>query len=349
MWGAPEYDINGDQAADIDYWQGLVLYGIYTHAKYAAMWDTMAKYWPTIRSMYSYWEALHSWALMSPGAREAGELYHGDMPTAGYTGLIGFYFLSERLGTPYQKDLSAYLLAKAAVPMVAKWGFREWGLQLSHQELRGGGQCSGFGERFVASFNSVSNQFKNFEPGDPWWRTGCIGPQSAQPENLDLFIKGCEKDINAWEKNFVEVCPNAGFRAHDDIRVMPHIMLRTYLGGDLRKSAEELLNGYRGGSFMLRDSHVVAALVSWDCPVRLIDWSPAYISHAAWDESSGAIIRLDVPQGGAKIKLTVNDSIKSPKFTLDGKPISAAVQKKWKQWTLVGIDVPAGSHELGVK
>ena len=62
--------------------------------------------------MVSYWEALHSWALMGPGARESGEMYHGDMPTAGYAGLVGFYKLSRRLGTPYQRDLGAYLLAK---------------------------------------------------------------------------------------------------------------------------------------------------------------------------------------------------------------------------------------------
>ena len=348
IWGAPEYDINGEGAGDIDYWQGLTLYGLYSHAKYAGMWDTMAKYWPTIRSMYSYWEALHSWALMSPGAREAGELYHGDMPTGGYAGLVGFYFLSEHLGTPYQHDLAAYLLAKAAVPMAAKWGFRDWAAQLDHQELRGGGRCSGFGERFVASFPSVSANCRNFEPADPWWRTGCIGPQSAQPETMDLYLKGCPRDIADWETDFIRVCPTEQFKTHDDVRTMPHVMLRTYLDGTFRPAAFDLFATPRD-AYQLRDAHVLATLVAWNCPVRLVDWAPAYIQHAAWDKQTGATIRLEAPAGGAKIKMTVHDRLETPHFTLDGNAVTATAGKKWEEWTLFTVAIPAGSHELKVK
>jgi len=347
VWAAPEYDVNGEQGGDVDYWQGLTIYGIYSHAKYAGMWDTMAKYWPTIRSLISHWEALHSWAMMSPGAREAGELYHGDMPTAGFAGLVGFYFLSERLGTPYQHDLSAYLLAKAAVPMVVKWGFREWASQLNHQELQGGGRCSGFGERYVASFASTNVANRNFESTDPWWRTGCIGPQSAQPETMDLYMKGCLKDITEWESDFIRVCPNDGFKTHDDVRVMPHVMLRTYLDGKFRKEAFALLDTPRD-VYQLRDAHVLAALVAWNCPVRLVDWSPAYVSQAAWDDQTGAAIRLESAKG-AKIKLTFHDRLKSPQFMVDGKPVTVSTIKKWDSWTLVGLDVPAGTHELKIK
>ena len=346
-WGAggSEYDVNGDGIADIDYWQGLVIYGIYTHAKYAGMWDTMGKHWPTIRSMYSYWEALHSWSMMSPGAREAGELFHGDMPTAGYTGLVGFHRLADRLGTAYQKDLGAYLLAKASVPMITKFGFREWGLKLSHQELRGDGRCSGFGERFQASYNSVSNAFRRYEPGDPWWRTGCIGPQSGQPETMDLFVKGCYKDLVDWEEHFRKACPDKGFKTHDDIRVMPHVMLRTYLGGQLRSSGEYLIKASPRTGYLLRDAHVLAGLLSWDCPVRLVDWSPGYIRGATWTEGAGAKIRLDGPAG---VQLAVHPKLKTPQFLLDGKAIEAKVMKSWKSWTLYGLDVPAGAHEITV-
>ena len=59
--------------------------------------------------------------------------------------------------------------------------------------------------------------------------SGCIGPQSAQPETLDLYLKGCPREIAEWEAHFIHVCPDDKFKAHDDVRVMPHVMLRTYL------------------------------------------------------------------------------------------------------------------------
>ncbi len=343
--GGPDYEVNGEGFGDIDYWQGLVLYGIYTHAKYCAMWEDLEKYWPTIRSLASYWEATHSWALMGPGAREAGELYHGDMPTAGYAGLVGFNKLAQQLGTPYQRDLSAYLLAKAAVPMAAKFGFRDWGIKLSHQETQGGGMCSGFGERFTASFNSVSNQFKNFEPADPWWRTGCIGPQSGQPESIDVFVSRCYKDILHWEEQFRQVCPDEGFLNHDTVRVMPHIMLRTYLGDTMRADATAMLKKYQQ-VYLLRDAHVATGLLSWEVPVRLIEWSPALIEYAGWDKKAGAKIGIEVKKSPIQVQIAVHSGLKSKELFLDGKPVPAVTLEEWKQWTLFGVTVPAGKHVL---
>ena len=165
---------------------------------------------------------------------ESGELFHGDMPTAGYAGLVGFYRLAQRLGTPYQRDLAAYLLARNAVPMGCKLGFLDYALQAPHQEASWSRLPStGFGERWLASFPGLDPNVRDYGPKDPWWRTGCIGPQSVQPEVLDLYLRRCPDELEAFERAFIGACPDEAFRTHDEVRVPPHILTRLQLLGDM--------------------------------------------------------------------------------------------------------------------
>ncbi len=345
-WGGMDYDINGEGFGDIDYWQGLTMYGLYTHAKYNGMWETMRENWPVIRSLISYWEALNSWAVFGPGAREAGELYHGDMATGTYAGLVGYYKLAQQLGTPYEKALSAYLISKNAVAMASKFGFDQWAVQLHHQELGRNGPslrpvCSGYGERYVASFPFTDPASHGFESTDPWWRTGCIGPQSGQPESQDIFVRRCYDDLLRWEKNFVEVCPNDAFITHDDVRVLPHAMTRTYLDDKLRASAADLLKKYQN-VYLLRDVHVAAGLLAWDCPVRLLDWAPAYVAAARWDaKTQQATISLQ-----ANSPTTLRIAVRWPKATVrvNGLAVETKQVDTWNQWRELEFTVPASNE-----
>jgi len=118
------------------------------------------------------------------------------------------------------------LLARAAVPMVCKAGFRAYAVAMAHQEAGPLLPSSGFGECFVASFPAINPALKGYEPGDPWWLSGCIGPQSAQPE----------------------------------------------------------------------------ILLSWDCPVRLVEWAPAYVERAVWNGKGQAEITPDSPAAAPDLR-----------------------------------------------
>ncbi len=347
---APPFVPNGEGSADIDYWQGITMYGLYTNAKYTANWETMRRNWPVIRSMLSYWEALNSWQLMGPGAREAGEMFHADMPTAGYAGLVGFYEMAKRLGTPYQRDLSAYLLARNAIPMVAKFNFRKYAEQsgMNHQEVAWSpGMCTGFGENFVASFSNIDPTKTNYESSDPWWQTGSIGPQSSQPEVFDLLFKRCPKDMLAFEKRFIELCPNDAFIRSDDIRFMPHVMLRTWLNGDMLDSAVDLLKKKAQQAYMLRDAHVLAFILAADCPVRLIDWSPALPLSGVWDASTKtARMAFSVQGENAEVKWASKAKLVS--VMESGKPVKTRVISMLDGWTVYLTTIKAGKHELVV-
>ena len=305
----------------------------------------MRRFWPTIRSLASYWEALHSWALMSPGAREAGEMYHGDMPTAGFAGLVGFHKLAQRLGTPYQRDLAACLMTKASIPMITKFGFgdylRPFGIAASGNPL-----CTGFGECWVASFQSPTPTVSNMASRDPWWVTGCIGPQSAQTETMDLYMKGCHRDVDAFETTVRRLCPDREFAAHRPENVMPHLMLRTFLGDPLRQNAATFLDGYCS-EYLMRDAHVVSGLLAWDCPVRLEDWYPAFVKTAAWTAADGARIVLDA-SAPATVRLILHASLPSPVCQVDGVAVPVTALDAWNGWQRVELAVPKGTHEIRV-
>ncbi len=336
-----------DGTFDIDYWQGTALYGLYMQAKYGAEWDTLRKYWPTVRSIFTYWEALHSWIFMSPGAHESGEMYHGDNAAASWWGIYAAAQLAHHLGTDYQRDMTAYLLAKQSVPLAAKWGFRDWAVKFPHQESPWGQICSGFGERWVCSLNSITAAVKDYSAKDPWWLSGCIGPQSAVPEMIDILMKRCPKDMLKWEHTFLRVCPDAGFKTHDNIRVMPHIMLRTYLSDAMRENAVAFLKDWQS-TYMLRDVHVIAALLAWDCPVRLIDWAPAYISSGQWDEKAKiATLGIDAGKTAARIRLAVKAN--GAEVLLNGQKVSASIMNRWKDWIVVAVDIPSGVHHVNVR
>ncbi len=347
-WMGENDGVNGEGYADIDYWQGITLYGLYTQAKYSDDWETIRKYWPTIRSMLSFWESQHSWAMMSPGAREAGEIEGGDMPAAGYAGLVAFYQMARYAGTDYQRDLAAYLLALNAVPRTVMFGFVDWAKKLQHQELRWGDYTSGYGERWVTSVKNLSNDVHDMSAKDPWWATGPIGPQGSPPELLDLFIERDPKRAAAWENSFRENCPDDGFIAKQrPDNVMSHIMFRMYLSDILGDNAWELMKQYPHKTHMLRHVHVLAGLLAWECPVRLLDWTPAQITAGKWDsQNKQAIISL-TSKTPAQVRLAVQFA--SPVVLLDDQPIATNSVDTWEPWRVVEFSVPAGEHTIVVK
>ncbi len=339
-WGNSDYTVNGENSADTDYWQGITLYGIFVHAKYNAMWDTLAKYWPTIRSLVSYWEGLHSWALMSPGAREAGEIYGGDMTAAGYEGMVGFYGLAKRLGTPYQRDLAAYLLALNAVPRVAMFGFMDWAHKIQHPELYGT-FSAGFGERWVTSIKSLSNDVGDMSAKDPWWGTGPIGPQGSAPELLDLFVKRAPKDAADWEGAFMKQCPDSGFINQRPDNTLSHVMFRMYLSDSLYRQALAFMKNSLHKQHMFRHTHVLAGLLAWDVPVRLLDWAPAYVADARWDENTRtARMKFEMADAPATIRLAVKN--KSAAILMDGQPVKVTQVGQWQEWHDMAFTIPPG-------
>jgi hypothetical protein len=86
-------------------------------------------------------------------------------------------------------------------------------------------------------------------------------------------------------------------------------------------------------------------LAAWDCPVRLVDWTPAYIESARWDEAARcARILLNAGAAGATVSWSQRGAAAS--LTLDGRPLKAVRGKASAGWAPMHTRVPPGRHEL---
>ncbi len=183
---------------------------------------------------------------------------------------------------------------------------------------------------------------------DPWWGTGVIGPMCSQAELLDLPIKRCRKDAIIWEECFMKQCPDSGFLNQRPENVMAHMMFRTYLSETMRAKAMAFMKKYNHPQYMFRFVHVLAGMLAWDVPVRLLDWSPASILSGQWDDKTQtATIQIKVEKEPATIQLTV----KSDHFKIlaDGKPVETKQIDRWQDWKVVSFDLPPGTHQVEVK
>jgi hypothetical protein len=322
------------------------LYGIYTQAKYNAAWDLIRENWPVVRSLLSYFEFYNSWTFMDPGAMESGSYYHADMPMAGYAGLVGYYYLAKQLGTPFQKDLGAYLLARSAVPMACKLGFRSYMEQscIRHCELVDGALPSGFGEQFIASLHRPVAGKDDFASYDPWWETGCLGPCSGQPEALDLYLERCPGDLKNFETLFLKLCPNKIFAKNNDVRIIPHVMVRTRLSDEIRQSGVELVKLQNRDKYLPRDVQAFTEILSAKCPIQLFDWTPGYIVKAVWDEKT-TTAEIVVAGGEKGCTLEFASKILPIRVTLDGEAVEIPVAEKSES---IKVAVLAGTHKVQI-
>jgi len=193
----------------------------------------------------------------------------------------------------------------------------------------------------------ISVSMRAASPADIWWRTGCLGPQSIQPEVMDLYARRCPEDLRAFEAAFIERCPNEVLATHDETRVPPHIAARAWMGGEMLASARDLMERWRRW-YLLRDVHVVAMMAAWDVPVRLADWAPAYIEQARWDaRRREARIVIDAPQRGCALRWAASEEVAA--VSVDGHDAAFTVAQQREDWTVYALDLPAGRHQVHVQ
>ena len=98
---------------------------------------------------------------------------------------------------------------------------------------------------------------------------------------------------------------------------------------------------------LFRSAHVLAFVLAADCPVRLIDWSPALLLSGVWDASTKtARMAFSVKGENAEVKWASKAKLVS--VMESGKPVKTRAISKWGGWTEYLTTIKAGKHELVV-
>lgn len=207
IYYAGDFDSRADKLGDINYWNGLGVYGIWKYCKYSGEYTLANSNWEHIKKMFQYMIATASWANIGSPARESGEMMHADMPPAGFVAYFAMYQLAKEIGSKTEQEFYAYLLAKEYIPIMAKFGFLEYaGDYLSERVQNGNTICTGFGERYIASFSPLRFNPKQKKyshgRGNIWWYTGMFGPMGPQSEYYNLIYPLASKSVSDCYQKF---------------------------------------------------------------------------------------------------------------------------------------------------
>ncbi|MBC8443112.1 hypothetical protein H8D79_00145, partial [PVC group bacterium] len=94
---------------DLEWGNGLGLYGIYQMAQLSGDWEVVKRNWQLVKGIYGLFEMLQDWACMSVSGSEHGRRW---TDTASYGGYIGFRELARHVGDTEARHDGVYLHAK---------------------------------------------------------------------------------------------------------------------------------------------------------------------------------------------------------------------------------------------
>ena len=98
---------------------------------------------------------------------------------------------------------------------------------------------------------------------------------------------------------------------------------------------------------MLRDVHVITELLAWDCPLRLVDWTPGYITSGKWDEKTkSAVIGIETKDKPAHVYIAVRAENMTAK--IDDKNVTVKHVKEIGPWKQFDIKVSPGTHTITI-
>ena len=94
-------------------------------------------------------------------------------------------------------------------------------------------------------------------------------------------------------------------------------------------------------------THVATTALAWDCPVRMLDWAPAYMSSGEWDDKTRtATVKFETEKAPATIRVAV--AAGSAVVQIDGQDVATKTVDKWKKWTVLQFQLTEGEHTLTV-
>lgn len=213
---------------DMDWGNGLALYGLYTAVKYTGEWEWVAKKWSTVERMFSWFAVSDDWEWM----RAANGIHGhgtgaGDCTNAAYVGALSYAKLAREVGRTEDYHYGLYAAARCALPALTRFVYNDFAdsqrLKPPHSLVVGFHEGEGF----------LAGELNDY----PWNVTSNISGNGIQPELFDLYRAYAEAPIVAYERIFDAAYPSWSdgsyvypyrtlYRDHSGYITLPHIYLR---------------------------------------------------------------------------------------------------------------------------
>ena len=351
----PRQYYKADPVHDIDWGNGLTLYGLDVWAAHTGNWQDIERAWQQIWAMLDFLRKSHDWAWMSHCVLENGRGTGIDCLPGGYVGWVATVRMAEALGHSIEADKALYLCSKTALTHALRFSFLQyvqqhdlWQPVLLPDRL---GALDGFNEHSPGWSYGADHGL--------WFPACSLSGYSVDPECYDAILAYAgPMQIRHWWDMIQRMYPRwyDGSVPRSQYRVskfgnsrhstLPLIYLEMRLG----TPTEQLLeyegqhHGNLDGSWKV--PNVLGAIASRPCPVMLTRWEPCILAEPVFDLESGtARVGIENPTAAARNVLLKCREL-PVRVSLNGAPARYDTTRDVWQSNIVSVSIAPGRHEL---
>lgn len=288
---------------DQDWGNGLSLYGLQTYVKYTSDWRLPANNWPVVERIFAWFTVSDDWEWMRASNSTFGHgTGAGDGQNATYAAAIAYTKLAKGAGRQAEYHYGLYTLARTAILSISRFAYSDFAVANNFK-----GEHS-----LVLGFHEGQGFLEGELEGYPWNVTSNISANGIQPETYDFFMASGQDALRNYEqifeKNFPEwVDGNYSYpyktlyQGNSGYITLPHIYLRSRLGGDSFATLNEYLERARTNNYLWWISPPVIGEISAKKAdgVMVTEWENAAFG-------GGRIEPLDSEEHDGRFKLTLN-------------------------------------------
>jgi hypothetical protein len=184
---------------DIDWGNGLPIYGFQKYAQYSGDWPSVEENWDRIKAANRYFEVGDSWMWMSVSNADLGHgTGAGDCLCASYVSALAMSKMAKRLGDESTYQSATYRAAKTAVPMLTRFWMNDYAHEnkmISRDE-------------YVIGYLEDDGVLSVSKNDDPWYMTSVLSGDGVEPEVFDLYMKYGKDALQKYEDKFDVFYPN---------------------------------------------------------------------------------------------------------------------------------------------
>ena len=275
---------------DIDWGNGLSLYGLSTYIKYTGKWDMVAENWDAVERIFRWFTVSDDWEWMRASNSAHGHgTGAGDCQNAVYAAAVGYTRLAKGAQRTDDYYYGLYTMARTALPTLNRFVYNDFAAAngfIGDQSLVLG---------FLEGKGFVGGELTDY----PWAATSNISGNGVQPENFDLYMTYAQDAVRNYEQIFEKSFPQwlngmyeyqgeTMYRGNSGYITLPHIYMRARLGGDSFATLTDYIEQARTNeNFWWQSPPVLAEIVTKKSDdVMVMDWGRGQFVGAAIERTA---------------------------------------------------------------
>jgi len=291
---------------DMDWGNGLSLYGYYKYATYSGDWDLINNNWGAIEKMMRWFEISDDWDWM----RSSNSVYGygtgaGDCTTVEYIGSIAYTRMARALKKDIEFQKGLYECSRVAIPTISRFFYKDWALKYGLIKP----------DEYILGFLEGEG-FNNIKVDHYLWEyTSNISGNGIQPECFDLYMKYIPDQLKEYEKVIDKFQWFDGnykypyktlYRDNSGYITLPHIYARARLGYPLDELKKYLISAKSNSYLWWQAPTVIAEVLSRDADFYLLDWIPAQYKEGFYDGKKAELLFYLIDEGNIFLKIHSN-------------------------------------------